>query len=66
MVAEYLTSCYLPSARRFLELTSDNLRRAHALAEAQRPPLSPEEVDRRRRETGGRPLAEIWQRLGQP
>jgi starch phosphorylase len=36
MVAEYLTTCYLPSARRFLELTGDNLRRAHALADWRR------------------------------
>jgi hypothetical protein len=37
----------------------------YALAAAQRPPLSPEEVERRRKETGGRSLSEIWQRLGQ-
>jgi hypothetical protein len=37
----------------------------YALAESQRPPLSSEEVERRRKETGGRPLAAIWKRLGQ-
>ncbi|MCI0461373.1 MAG: hypothetical protein L0Z62_30865 [Gemmataceae bacterium] len=29
-------------------------------------PFSAEELERRRQETGGRPLAEIWQSLGQP
>ncbi len=32
MVAEYMTRCYLPSARRFLRLSGDNLRRATELA----------------------------------
>jgi hypothetical protein len=36
----------------------------YALAESQRPALSPEEVARRQQETGGRSLAEIWKRLG--
>jgi hypothetical protein len=36
----------------------------YALAESQRPPLSAEEMARRRQETGGRSLKEIWQRLG--
>ena len=35
----------------------------HAVALAQRPPLSPEEVVRRRHETGGRSLAEILKTL---
>jgi len=33
MVAEYLTTCYLPSAQRFLRLTGDNLQKANALAQ---------------------------------
>jgi starch phosphorylase len=32
MVAEYTTTCYLPSAQRYLTLTGDNLRKAQALA----------------------------------
>jgi starch phosphorylase len=32
MVAEYMTTCYEPSARRFLRLTGDNLKRAAELA----------------------------------
>lgn len=36
----------------------------YAVAEAQRPPLSPEETERRRREPGGRSLQEIWKSLG--
>ncbi len=32
MVAEYMTTCYLPSARRFLRLAGDNLRLAGELA----------------------------------
>jgi hypothetical protein len=36
----------------------------YALAEAQRPPLSEEEIEQRRKETGGSSLAEIWKRLG--
>jgi starch phosphorylase len=32
MVAEYMTTCYEPSARRFLRLTTDDLRRAASLA----------------------------------
>ena len=28
MVAEYMTTCYLPSAQRFLRLAGDNLKRA--------------------------------------
>ncbi len=47
---------YLPEA--------DFQRLLYALAESQRPPLSPEEIERRRKESGGRSLAEIWQRLG--
>lgn len=35
----------------------------YALAESQRPPLTPEEVERRRHETGGRPLPAIWKDL---
>ena len=33
MVAEYLTTCYLPSAQRFMRLTGDNLQKANALAQ---------------------------------
>jgi glycogen phosphorylase len=33
MVAEYLTTCYLPSAQRFVRLTGDNLQKANALAQ---------------------------------
>jgi starch phosphorylase len=33
MVAEYLTTCYLPSAQRFLRLTGDNLQKAKSLAQ---------------------------------
>jgi hypothetical protein len=33
------------------------------LAESQRPALSPEEIERRRNETGGKSLAEILKRL---
>jgi starch phosphorylase len=33
MVAEYLTTCYLPSAQRFLRLTEDNLQKAKTLAQ---------------------------------
>jgi glycogen phosphorylase len=33
MVAEYLTTCYLPSAQRFLRLSGDNLQKAKALAQ---------------------------------
>jgi starch phosphorylase len=36
MLAEYMTTCYLPSAQRFLRLTADNLGRAHALADWRR------------------------------
>ncbi len=36
MVAEYLTTCYLPSAQRFARLTGDNLGRAHSLADWRR------------------------------
>jgi starch phosphorylase len=36
MVAEYLTTCYIPSAQRFLRLTSDNLKKAHGLADWRR------------------------------
>ena len=36
MVAEYVTTCYLPSAQRFVRLTSENLRKAHSLAEWRR------------------------------
>jgi starch phosphorylase len=36
MVSEYLTTCYLPSAERFLTLTADNLKRAHSLADWRR------------------------------
>jgi starch phosphorylase len=32
MVSEYLTTCYLPSAQRFLSLAADNLQRASHLA----------------------------------
>jgi starch phosphorylase len=32
MVAEYATSCYLPSAQRYCRLTADNLTKARALA----------------------------------
>jgi starch phosphorylase len=32
MVAEYLTTCYVPAAQRFLRLTTDNLQKANALA----------------------------------
>jgi hypothetical protein len=35
----------------------------YALALAQRPPLTPEEIDRRKHETGGRPLDEILKQL---
>ncbi len=33
MVAEYLTTCYLPSAQRFLRLSGDNLQKAKSLAQ---------------------------------
>ncbi|MHB1425480.1 MAG: alpha-glucan family phosphorylase [Gemmataceae bacterium] len=33
MVAEYLTTCYLPSAQRFVRLTTDNLQKANGLAQ---------------------------------
>jgi starch phosphorylase len=33
MVAEYLTTCYLPSAQRFVRLTSENMKKANALAQ---------------------------------
>ncbi len=33
MVAEYLTTCYLPSAQRFLRLSGDNLLKAKSLAQ---------------------------------
>jgi starch phosphorylase len=36
MLAEYMTTCYMPSAQRFLRLTADNLGRAHALADWRR------------------------------
>jgi starch phosphorylase len=36
MVAEYTTTCYLPSARRYQKLTGDNLHRARALADWRR------------------------------
>jgi hypothetical protein len=36
----------------------------YAVAEAQRPPLSDEEKNRRRTERGGRTLKEIWRSLG--
>lgn len=35
----------------------------YRLAESQRPFLTPQEIDQRRHETGGKPLAEILQRL---
>ncbi|HEY7330016.1 MAG TPA: alpha-glucan family phosphorylase [Gemmataceae bacterium] len=33
MVAEYLTTCYLPSGQRYLRLTGDNLQKAKSLAQ---------------------------------
>ena len=33
-------------------------------ASFENPPFTAEEVERRRNEKGGRPLAEIWKRLG--
>ena len=36
----------------------------YSLAETQRPPLSEEEIKRRRSQRNGRPLKEIWRSLG--
>jgi hypothetical protein len=36
----------------------------YALALAQRPSLAPEEIERRKREPGGKPLGEILKQLG--
>jgi hypothetical protein len=37
----------------------------YALAEAQRPQRSGEDIEKRRRETGGRTLPDIWKALAQ-